>query len=97
MFPGRFLLQWWMAQSAVGGVHEAVPASMTAGILPVRVNIPAVGNIVTYTKTLPEPNGLLTLPLYHVAAWARAAGWILVLMPLLPCWDGLSAAYSETV
>jgi hypothetical protein len=69
-----------MAQSAVGGVHEAVPASMTAGILPVRVNIPAVGNIVTYTKTLPEPNGLLTLPLYHVAAWARAAGWILVLM-----------------
>lgn len=69
----------WVANAAVGGANEAVPESMTAGILPVRVHVPAVGNTVTYTKTLPEPNGLLTLPLYHVATWARAAGWIFVL------------------
>ncbi|MBK8872316.1 MAG: hypothetical protein IPN19_15105 [Elusimicrobia bacterium] len=68
-----------MAQAAVGGAQAGVPASMTAGILPVRVNVPAVGNTVTYTKTLPEPNGLLTLPLFHMAAWVRAVGGILVL------------------
>jgi hypothetical protein len=76
---GRVPPSVWRAQAAVGGAQEALPASMTAGILPVRVNVPAVGNTVTYTKTLPEPNGLLALPLYHVATWVRAVGWLIVL------------------
>lgn len=47
-----------------GGVGEnGFPHPMAAGILPVRVTVPAIGNTVTYTKTLPEPNTLLTLPL----------------------------------
>ena len=61
-----------------GGVGEnGFPSSMTAGILPVRVTVPAIGNTVTYTKTLPEPNTLLTLPLYHVAVWIRTLGWFI--------------------
>ncbi|MBK8576114.1 MAG: hypothetical protein IPN90_10745 [Elusimicrobia bacterium] len=70
-----------MSKLGGGGAMET-PASMTAGILPVRVNVPTVGNSVTYTKTLPEPNSLLTLPLYHVATWVRTMGGIIAFVIL---------------
>ncbi len=65
-----------MGRMAGGAGGNGVPTSMTAGILPVRVNVPTIGNTVTYTKTLPEPNTLLTLPLYHLATWVKTLGWI---------------------
>ncbi|MBL8024510.1 MAG: hypothetical protein JNK54_09575 [Elusimicrobia bacterium] len=49
--------------------------SATVGLLPVRVAVPSIGNSVTYSKTLPEPNALLTLPLYHVAEWVKSFLW----------------------
>jgi hypothetical protein len=66
-----------MSKIAGGVGDNGFPSSMTAGILPVRVTVPAIGNTVTYTKTLPEPNTLLTLPLYHVAVWIRTLGWFI--------------------
>lgn len=48
-------------------------SSIAAGLLPVRVNVPSIGDSATYTKTLPEPNALLTLRLYHGPSWIRTA------------------------
>jgi hypothetical protein len=63
-----------ISEPLLGGGRGA-GSSATAGILPVRVTVPSIGNSVTYTKTLPEPNLLLTLPLYHVDSRVRSLLW----------------------
>ena len=63
------------ALGQAAGMSLRTETTMTAGVLPVRVNVPSTGNSVTYTKTLPDPNTLLILPLYHGAVWLKTLGW----------------------
>ncbi|MBL0058725.1 MAG: hypothetical protein IPP35_06385 [Elusimicrobia bacterium] len=67
---------------AIGGVGAG--PSATAGVLPVRVSLPPVDTwpTVVYSKTLPEPNALLALPLYHAAGWVRTGAWVLAYLLL---------------
>jgi hypothetical protein len=56
---------------------EVSGKSAMAGILPVRVNVPSVGNTSIFTKTLPETNTALALPLWHWANWIETSLWYL--------------------
>lgn len=62
-------------------------AGLTAGVLPVRVNVPETGTWLTFSKTLPPTDGSLVLPLWHWSAVAgESARWVLFVAGLGLLW-----------
>jgi len=73
--------------SASMAVGLSGAAGMTAGVLPVRVNVPETGTRLTFSKTLPPTDGSLVLPLWHWSAWVgESVRWVLLIAGLGLLW-----------